>query len=152
MHTNTEFDEDDLQLNTTLEDFEELNTSHPLAVSTEFDRKSKRRSQILGDRRTIITYENGEELTEHEDGTIEQSTFDGSRIQINSDTKTETTKDGIILTTDLKTGRRLRQETPDGVVIEFKEDGSTIEIFPDSTVITKFRDGTIKEVNHDLSI
>jgi hypothetical protein len=49
MHTNVEFDEDDLQLNVTLEDFEELNTSHPLAVSTEFDRKSKRRSQILGD-------------------------------------------------------------------------------------------------------
>ena len=49
MFTNTGFDEDDLQLNATLEDFEELNTSHPLAVSTEFDRKSKRRSQILGD-------------------------------------------------------------------------------------------------------
>ena len=43
MYTNVEFDEDDLQLNVTLEDFEELNTSHPLAVSTEFDRKSKRR-------------------------------------------------------------------------------------------------------------
>ena len=94
--------------------------SHPLTVSTEYDSKSRRRSQILEDGRKILTYENGEELTEHEDGTLEQSTLDGSRIEVKTDgTKTKTTKDGIIVTTDAKSGRLLKQETPDGIIPKF---------------------------------
>lgn len=127
--------------------------SHPLTVTTEYDSKSRRRSQILEDGRKILTYENGEELTEHEDGTLEQSTLDGSRIELKTDgTKTETTKDGIIVTTDAKSGRLLKQETPDGVIIEFKEDGTKIEYFPNESVITTFKDGTVREVNENHEI
>ena len=133
------------------DDFDLL--SHPLTVSTEYDSKSRRRSQILEDGRKILTYENGEELTEHEDGTLEQSTLDGSRIEVKTDgTKTETTKDGIIVTTDAKSGRLLKQETPDGIIIEFKEDGTKIEYFPNGSVITTYKDGSITEINDNHEI
>ena len=135
-----------------IDDFDELAMSHPLAISTEFDRKSKRRSQVLDDGRKILTYENGEELIEHSDGTLEQSTIDGSRIAITDFVKTETTKDGIVVTTDLQTGRIMKQETPDGIIIEFKQDGTKIEYFPNGTITTTLNDGTITEINHDSTM